>query len=481
MAATILVVDDERNIRRTLQMVLGGAGFDTLEAGSAEEALNLLEGREVDLVLLDLKLPNMNGLEALSKIRARPDTARLPVIVISGHASVAEAVEAVQMGATDFFEKPLDRDRVLISVNNALETSKLQREVERLRADTSQRYEMIGESPVMRRLYAELEKVAPTRGRVLITGESGTGKELIARAIHRLSPRRDAAFVKVNCAAIPSELIESELFGYEKGAFTGAAQRKKGLFEQANGGTLFLDEIGDMSLDAQAKVLRALQSGEITRVGSEQTVVVDVRVIAATNRDLEAGVSDGKFREDLYFRLSVVPVRSPSLRERRDDIPALALAFARDFSRENGVREKPIEPEVLTALSERSWPGNVRELRNVVERMVILSGDRVTLDDLPAEGRIREAPLPAEVQQASVQRASQPSLVVDATSFEPRLTLREFRDKAEADYITATLKAYDWNISRASVVLGVERTNLHKKMRALNIRREGGHDNGGAS
>jgi two-component system nitrogen regulation response regulator NtrX len=482
MAATILVVDDERNIRRTLQMVLSGAGFDTVEAGSAEEALKLLETQEVDLAILDLKLPNMNGLEALSIIRAKPELAKLPVIVISGHASVAEAVEAVQMGATDFFEKPLDRDRVLISVNNALQTSKLQREVERLRADSTQRYEMIGQSPVMRRLFAELEKVAPTRGRVLITGESGTGKELIARAIHMLSPRKDAAFVKVNCAAIPTELIESELFGYEKGAFTGAQSRKKGLFEQANGGTLFLDEIGDMSLDAQAKVLRALQSGEITRVGSEHTVTVDVRVLAATNRDLESAVSEGRFREDLYFRLSVVPVRSPSLRERRDDIPELALSFARVFSTENGVREKQMDPEVLDALSERGWPGNVRELRNVVERMVILSGDRVTLDDLPPEGRIRETPMPGEVQAAPVQRASvsgsggsggSGSIPPEPYSGE-RLTLREFRDKAEADYITATLKAYDWNISRASVVLGVERTNLHKKMRALNIRREGG-------
>ncbi len=472
MAATILIVDDEKNIRRTLHMVLSGAGFDTLEAGSAEEALPLLEDREVDLVILDLKLPKMNGLEALAKIRSRPDWTRLPVIVISGHASVAEAVEAVQMGATDFFEKPLDRDRVLISVHNALTTSKLRREVERLREGSAQRYEMIGESAVMRRLFAEIEKVAPTRGRVLITGESGTGKELIARAIHRLSPRKEQPFIKVNCAAIPSELIESELFGYEKGAFTGAVGRKKGLFEQANGGTLFLDEIGDMSLDAQAKVLRALQSGEITRVGSELTVHVDVRVLAATNRDLEASVAEGRFREDLYFRLSVVPIRSPSLRERREDISALALAFSRAFCAENGIREKPIDPEVLGALSERGFPGNVRELRNVVERMVILSGDRVTLDDLPPEGRLRE----------SSQGSSEPPPPPDARSASPdpeqpssgeRLTLREFRDKAEADYILSTLREFDWNISRASVVLGVERTNLHKKMRALGIRRDG--------
>jgi two-component system nitrogen regulation response regulator NtrX len=475
MPATILVVDDEKNIRRTLQMVLSGAGFDTVEAGSAEEALALFDEREIDLAIFDLKLPKMSGLEALTKIRSRPELTRLPVIVISGHASVAEAVEAVQMGATDFFEKPLDRDRVLVSVHNALKTSKLQREVERLREGASQRYEMIGESLVMRRLYAEVEKVAPTRGRVLITGESGTGKELIARALHRLSPRKDAAFIKVNCAAIPAELIESELFGYEKGAFTGAVGRKKGLFEQASGGTLFLDEIGDMSLDAQAKVLRALQSGEITRVGSEQTVLVDVRVVAATNRDLEAGVADGRFREDLYFRLSVVPLRSPSLRERRDDIPALALAFAKTFAAENGIREKHVDAEVVEALSLRSWPGNVRELRNVVERMVILSGDRVTLDDVPPEGRLRDSQSTSEVTPSA--RAATPiAAAPELPSGDARPTLREFRDRAEADYIMATLREFDWNISRASVVLGVERTNLHKKMRALGIKREGGGD-----
>ncbi len=472
MAATILIVDDEKNIRRTLQMVLGGAGFDSLEAGSAEEGLQLLEQQEVDLVILDLKLPKMNGLEALQQIRSRTEWSRLPVIVISGHASVAEAVEAVQMGATDFFEKPLDRDRVLVSVNNALATSKLLREVERLRQGTAQRYEMIGESLVMRRLFAELEKVAPTRGRVLITGESGTGKELIARAIHRLSQRKDAPFVKVNCAAIPSDLIEAELFGHERGAFTGAVGRKKGLFEQANGGTLFLDEIGDMSLDAQAKVLRALQSGEITRVGSEQTVLVDVRVLAATNRDLEGAVADGKFREDLYFRLNVVPVRSPSLRERREDIPALAASFARTFAAENGLREKPIDPEVLEALAERPFPGNVRELRNVVERMVILSGDRITLDDLPPEGRLRES-AGSEPPDSITPPSGTPVIPRELTGGQHRLTLREFRDKAEADYIVATLRECDWNISRAAVVLGVERTNLHKKMRALGIRREG--------
>ncbi|MBZ0121126.1 MAG: sigma-54 dependent transcriptional regulator, partial [Sandaracinaceae bacterium] len=334
MAATILVVDDEKNIRRTLRMVLEGEGFAVDEAESAEQGLATVEQNDVDLVILDVRLPGMSGLDALGRLRASAPA--LPVIMISGHATVADAVSAVQGGAIDFFEKPLDRDRVLVSVRNALKTTELQSEVERLRADVERRFEMIGDSPVMRQLYADIEKVAPTRGRVLITGESGTGKELIARAIHRLSPRRDQAFVKVNCAAIPAELIESELFGYERGAFTGAQQRRKGMFELADGGTLFLDEIGDMSASAQAKVLRALQSGEITRVGSERPVAVDVRVVAATNKDLEKAVGTGEFREDLFFRLNVVPLRTPSLRERPEDIPGLAMSFLREFCAENG-------------------------------------------------------------------------------------------------------------------------------------------------
>ena len=386
MAATILVVDDEKNIRRTLRMVLEGSGFNTAEASSAEECLEQLQAAEVDLVILDVRLPGMSGIEALAKIRSEPETRNLPVLMVSGHASVAEAVQAVQLGATDFFEKPLDRDRVLVTVRNALQTWQLQREVEQLRADVEHRYEMIGESQVMRALFAQLEKVAPTNGRVLISGESGTGKELVARAIHRLSPRADNPFIKVNCAAIPAELIESELFGYERGAFTGAQGRKKGMFELANEGTLFLDEIGDMSASAQAKVLRALQSGEISRVGSEKAIAVDVRVLAATNKDLEAEVNEGRFREDLYFRLNVVPIESPPLRDRKNDVPLLAKGFLRDFCAENGIRNKPIDDAVLDALADRPWPGNVRELRNVVERMAILSGDRSTLDDLPAEG-----------------------------------------------------------------------------------------------
>ena len=462
MVATILVVDDEKNIRRTLRMVLEGSGFNTIEASSAEECLEQLDSNEVDLVILDVRLPKMSGIEALAKIRDEPETRRLPVLMVSGHASVAEAVQAVQLGATDFFEKPLDRDRVLVTVRNALQTWQLQREVEQLRADVEQRYEMIGESPVMRSLFAQLEKVAPTNGRVMIYGESGTGKELIARAIHRLSPRADKAFIKVNCAAIPAELIESELFGYERGAFTGAQGRKRGMFELANAGTLFLDEIGDMSASAQAKVLRALQSGEISRVGGEKAIAVDVRVLAATNKDLENEVKEGRFREDLFFRLNVVPIESPPLRDRKTDVAVLAKGFLRDFCAENGVRCKPIDEEVLVALAERPWPGNVRELRNVVERMSILSGDRITLDDLPAEGVLSEG------RRDSTTPSDFPRVVDESGE---RLTLREYRGRAEKDYILQTLAEVGWNISRAATILGVERTNLHKKMRSYGIRR----------
>jgi two-component system nitrogen regulation response regulator NtrX len=462
MAATVLVVDDEKNIRRTLRMVLEGSGFHTIEAASAEECLEQLEGHEVDMVILDVRLPKMSGLEALAKIRSKPATRSLPVLMVSGHASLAEAVQAVQLGATDFFEKPLDRDRVLVSVRNALQTWQLQREVEQLRADVVHRYEMIGESPVIKALFAQIEKVAPTNGRVLIFGESGTGKELIARAIHRLSPRADKPFVKVNCAAIPAELIESELFGYERGAFTGAQGRKKGMFELANGGTLFLDEIGDMSASAQAKVLRALQSGEITRVGSEKTIAVDVRVLAATNKDLELEVQEGRFREDLFFRLNVIPIESPPLRDRKSDVPLLAKGFLRDFCAENGARCKPIDDAVLDALADRPWPGNVRELRNVVERMAILSGDRITLDDLPEEGVLSQG------RRDSASPSGFPSPVDESGE---RLTLREYRGRAEKDYILQTLEEVGWNISRAATILGVERTNLHKKMRSYGIRR----------
>jgi len=482
---TVLVVDDEKNIRRTLQLVLEGDGYRVLGAETAEQALAVLASPEtpVDLAVLDVQLPDMSGLEALAKIRGDEATRDLPIIVISGHATVDDAVQAIKLGASDFFEKPLVRERVLVSVHNVLHAAKAHRELARVTEEQLQRYEMIGRTPAIQRLFHEIEKVAPTKASVLITGESGTGKELIARAIHRLSPRTDGPFVKVNCAAIPRELIESELFGHERGAFTGALLRRRGLFEQAHGGTLFLDEIGDMELMAQAKVLRAVQSGEISRVGSEHVIRVDVRVLAATNKDLAKAVEGGTFREDLFFRLAVFPIRSPPLRERLEDIPLLAYAFMQQFASENGIRPKPIDEAVMQALVARKWPGNVRELKNVVERSAILSGERITIADLPEDPHASpfeeesEAPAASEGTASTGAAADDDALSELARSISTpppaskHLTLREFREKSERRYIVDTLRMTGWNISRTAILLGVERTNLHKKIRAYEIKR----------
>src|SRR6187549_976230 len=474
---TVLVVDDEKNIRRILEMVLTGEGYRVLEAESGEKALETLSNphEPVDVAIFDLKLPGIGGLDVLQRLRADDATRDLPVIVISGHATVHDAVAAIKLGATDFFEKPLNRERVLVSVRNSIRTARLNRTVEQMRGELQARYEMIGTSPPIQRLFQGIDKVAPTKASVLITGESGTGKELVSRAIHRLSPRRDAPFVKVNCAAIPRELIESELFGHEKGSFTGAQARKRGFFEQAHGGTLFLDEIGDMDLTAQAKVLRALQNGEVVRVGSEHVINVDVRVLAATNKDLAKAVQLGTFREDLFFRLDVFPIRVPALRERKVDIAILAEAFVSGFCKENGLRSKRIDPSVFDALSRRKWPGNVRKLKNVVERAAILSSDVITIADLPEDPH--DSPFDDEVEETSTGASSGSDSIPDAESTplpqvsSDRLTLREYRETTERSYIVETLKALDWNISKAAIVLGVERTNLHKKVRAYGIKR----------
>jgi two-component system, NtrC family, nitrogen regulation response regulator NtrX len=478
---TVLVVDDEKNIRRTLQLVLEGEGYRVIGAETAEEALRVLGSPDtpVDLAIFDVQLPEMSGLDALERIRKDDAVKDTPIIVISGHASVADAVTAIKLGASDFFEKPLNRERVLVSVRNVLEAEKTRRALAEVSRYELQKYEMIGRAQAMRKLFHEIERVAPTKAGVLITGESGTGKELISRAIHRLSPRADGPFVKVNCAAIPRELIESELFGHERGAFTGAQARKRGFFEQAHGGTLFLDEIGDMDLVAQAKVLRALQSGEVSRVGSEHVMHVDVRVLAATNKDLDKAVERQTFREDLFFRLNVFPLRSPSLRERVEDIPLLAESFMVAFSRENGTKPKPMDPDVLKALTTRKWPGNVRELKNVVERMAILSGDRVTVADMPEDPH--ESPFgeeePGETTSSSEPEEEGPSEPTGSggrvTGPPPgHLTLREHRERSERQYIVDTLKMTGWNISRTAIVLGVERTNLHKKIRTYTIKRQ---------
>lgn len=457
----ILIVDDEDGIRRVLRQLLEYEGHEVRTASSGGEALEVYPEYRPDLTFLDVKMARLDGLEVLVRIRELDPQAL--IVMISGHGTIETAVEATRRGAYDFLEKPLDTDRILLTVRNALQQRGLAEENARLRLEVESRYEIVGRSHAIRGLLERIEMVGPTEARVLITGENGTGKELVARAIHRISPRVNAPFIEVNCAAIPTELIESELFGHVKGSFTGAFADRTGKFELADGGTLFLDEIGDMSLSAQAKVLRALQSGEITRVGSERPVSVDVRVIAATNKDLERAVAEGEFREDLYFRLNVVPLRSPSLRERRDDIPKLAAAFLREFFEENGMRQKPVDPEVFEQLKHKPWPGNVRELKNVVERMAILSGDRIVAADLPPEGRLgREA----------LEAAGTDHVLEGAYHDGRRLTLREYRDRAERAYIRATLEEHDWNISRAASVLGVERTNLHKRMRALGLSRD---------
>jgi len=464
MPETILIVDDEKNIRRTVSMVLEGEGYSVEEASSAEEALARLPDVGADVILLDVQLQGISGLEMLDTLRKQTtaENAFPTVVMISGHATLADAVRAVKAGAYDFLEKPLDRERLIVTLRNALERRRMAREVEGLRELTEGRWEMVGKSPAMTALYTQIAKVAPTRTRVLITGESGTGKELVARALHRESTLRSKSFVKVNCAAIPPELIESELFGHERGAFTGASARKKGLFEMADGGTIFLDEVGDMILSAQAKVLRVLQSGEFTRVGGEQTLKADVRVLAATNRDLQAAVAGGQFREDLYFRLAVVPLRAPALRERAEDIPLLCRSFVEQICRENGLKVKTISPEALEILSAYQWPGNVRELRNVIERLVILSDEGIGVGDLPEE----------IVAEASRRPAVEVQAAVDLPTEAQNLPLRDLRDLVERQYIRSKLDENGWNISRTAQVLGIERTNLHKKMRALGISRD---------
>jgi two-component system, NtrC family, nitrogen regulation response regulator NtrX len=466
----VLVVDDERNIRRTLGIVLEGEGYQVMEAESAERALELLHmpDQPIDLAIFDLKLPGMSGLDALAQLRADEANKDLPVIVVSGHATVHDAVAAIKLGASDFFEKPLNRERIIVSVQNSIRTARLSRTVEQMRAELETRYEMIGTCTALQRLFQEIDKVAPTRSGVLITGESGTGKELVSRAIHRLSPRAQGPFIKVNCAAIPHELIESELFGHERGSFTGAQARKRGFFEQAHGGTLFLDEIGDMALAAQAKVLRALQNGEISRVGSEHVLHVDVRVLAATNKDLSKEVSAGMFREDLYYRLNVFPIRVPALRERGDDVRLLAQSFVQVFCAENGLREKRIDPKVLDVLVRRKWPGNVRELKNVVERAAILSSDVITIADLPEDPHVN----PFDDEPVNYSLSPEVPPVRTSNEAGQRLSLRDYRDAVERSYILETLDSCDWNISKAAVLLGVERTNLHKKIRAYGIKRD---------
>jgi two-component system nitrogen regulation response regulator NtrX len=445
----VLVVDDEKNICRTVQMVLEGEGYRVQSAGEGEQALEILQREVIDLVLLDIYLPGMDGFKVLEAIKKQDSD--IEVIMISGHGTISDAVEAVKMGAYSFIEKPLERERLLLGVRQSLERRMLVHKMRHLEQESVERFQMVGDTTTMQTIFQQIAKVAPTKGWVLITGESGTGKELVARAIHNNSPRKDRPFVKVNCAAIPEELIESELFGHEKGAFTGAIRTKQGEFERAHTGTIFLDEIGDMSLHAQAKVLRVLNTGEFSRVGGDRTLQVDVRVIAATNRDLQQEIRKGTFREDLFFRLNVIPLHLPPLRERREDVGLMLDAFTRHFCQEYNVEAKSFTPAARKQLTHYAWPGNVRELKNLVERLVILGGSTIDISDLPEELKEKKA-------------------LVDIKALGNQ-TLKEVRDEVERSYIMLKLQENDWNISRTAEVLGIERTNLHKKIKAYNLTR----------
>ena len=444
---SILIVDDEPGIRQLLSQILADEGYEPSAVASGEEALELVEGELFDLILLDLWLPGIDGLEVLKQLRGAGHD--LPVIVISGHASGEQAVAAVRHGARDFLEKPLSYDRVVLSVRNALHQARLEARV----AESSQPASSIsGSSAIVRELRRQVITAGASEGRVLITGPNGSGKEVVAGMLHHHSRRAAAPFVAVNCAAIPSELIESELFGHLRGAFTGAVESKRGKFELADGGTLFLDEVGDMSLLTQAKVLRVLQEQRFTRLGGSREIGVDVRVIAATNQNLEEQIAAGRFRQDLYFRLNVIPIRVPALSERLEDIPALVEEFVAEVAGTTGLRPKLFTPDALERLASYSWPGNVRELRNVVERvMIMIPADEIQADDLAFLGGAVEAP--------------------QVSGFEiGQLPLRDAREQFERDYIRRALASCEGNVTKAAALLGLERSHLHRKLRQLGLR-----------
>ncbi len=451
--AQLLVVDDEASIGHALRQLFEYEGHAVRVARSGAEALALVEDRPPDVIFLDVKMPGMDGLEVLERLRARDPSS--VVVMISGHGTIDTAVEATRKGAFDFLEKPLDSNRVLVTLRNALAVRGLAERVERLESEVESRYEIVGASFAIRWVLERVERVAPTEARVLITGENGTGKELVARAIHRLSPRRDKPFVEVNCAAIPSELIESELFGHIKGSFTGAVADRAGKFEQAHGGTLFLDEVGDMSLAAQAKVLRALEQGVITRVGSSKPVHVDVRVVAATNKNLEQLIREGRFREDLYYRLNVVPIEIPPLRQRREDIPMLVRHFAARLQQTDGVPRREFSQEALERLQELDWPGNVRELRNTVERLLILArGNPIDRADV-------------ELLVGGPQGGGGVGVGVAQAA-----TFQEFREQAERAFLLQKLREHNWNVAETARALAMPRSNLYKKIERFGLVRE---------
>ncbi|HEY7728709.1 MAG TPA: sigma-54 dependent transcriptional regulator [Candidatus Eisenbacteria bacterium] len=441
----ILIIDDEPSVLLETSVALR-RHYDVATASSAEEAEKLLGKERVDLVLTDLRLPGRDGLAVLEAAKAlSPD---LPVVLMSGHGTIEEAVKAIRMGAADFVEKPFGPERLLVTVERALELRALKRENESLRQHVGVAEEMVGRSAALEQVRAEIAKVAPTEAKVLVTGESGSGKELVARAIHRLSARARGPFEKLNCAALPKDLVESELFGYEKGAFTGAQAMKRGRLEASDRGTLFLDEVGDMSLDTQAKFLRAIETGEIERLGGTRTIAVDARIVSATNKDLPEEIREGRFREDLYYRLNVVPIHLPPLRQRREDIPLLVEHFIRKASADLGRTPRAVTPEGMKRLAVYSWPGNIRELRNVLERLLIMTeGETLDLADV-------EEVLPSESDE------------------EPVSEIKAARDKAERETISATLKQCNWNVTEAARRLGMDRGYLHRKIKRYGLSRE---------
>jgi DNA-binding NtrC family response regulator len=452
MPAAILVVDDEKNIQLTLSRALSMEGYVVEAASGGREALEKIAALPVDVVVMDVRMPDLDGLAVLQKAReTRPD---LPVVIMSGHGSIETVRSAFKLGAFDYLEKPItEKDKLLVVVKNALALRSLREENAELRRAAG-RLEMVGSGPAMQRLFELVRRAAPSEGRVLVTGENGTGKELVARAIHESSRRKAGPFVKLNCAAVPAELIESELFGHERGAFTGAVAARRGKFELADGGTLFLDEVGDMPAAMQAKVLRVLQEGEFERVGGTHTLRVDVRVVAATNKDLAAEVQAGRFREDLYYRLNVVPIHAPPLRERREDVPELATRFLAEACERNGRRPMRLERDALAALQTHDFPGNVRELRNLVERLAILcDGPEITADDVTAA-------LPGGRRPRTDR-------------FRAGASFHDLVEEAEREIILGALDAHADNVSETARDLGLERSHLYKKMRALGVRRGG--------
>lgn len=457
MSASILVVDDEEAIRTSLRSILEDEGYDVSLAANGIEALKIYGTDPPDLMILDIWMPEMDGLETLRRVKEFVPTTQ--VMMISGHGSIETAVKAIKLGAYDYIEKPLSLENVTLRVKHALEQFRLAQENRSLRTKVQQKFELVGQSPAMQRLRELIETAGPTNSRVLIGGENGTGKELVARAIHMHSSRSDHPFVAVNCAAIPETLIESELFGHEKGSFTGATSMKRGQFEQADGGTLFLDEIGDMSLNTQAKVLRALQEQQFTRVGGTKLMKVDVRVLAASNKDLEKEIGKGQFREDLYYRLNVVPIIVPPLRERREDIPALVRHFMKTHVEEQGLRMKEVSPEAMAVFQQYEWPGNIRELRNLIERLMIM-----------VPGFVIEASQAAlSLQGRTVGVVPAGNQATNSLLTKSYDSLRDARNAFEKEYISRKLREHHWNISRTAEDLRIERSHLHRKIKLLDV------------